>query len=61
MSLKDEKTIEREYRSLETIHDNFPKIVLSLDEGFETSHKGIRWMNIKEFLKSTPLYEGPIK
>jgi predicted AAA+ superfamily ATPase len=61
MSLKDEKTIEREYRSLETIHDHFPKIVLSLDEGFETSHKGIRWMNIKEFLKSTPLYEGPIK
>lgn len=61
MSLKDEKTIEREYRSLETIHDHFPKIVLSLDEGFETSHKGIRWMNIREFLKPTPLYEGLIK
>jgi predicted AAA+ superfamily ATPase len=61
MSLKDEKTIEREYRSLETIHDHFSKIVLSLDEGFETSHKGIRWMNIREFLKPTPLYEGLIK
>jgi uncharacterized protein len=48
--LKDNKVIEREYRSLEVAKDNFPKYVLSLDKGFETSKNGIRWMNIEEFL-----------
>lgn len=49
-TLKEEKTIDREYRALESVNDHFPKLVLSLDEGFETSRKGIRWMNIKDFL-----------
>ena len=49
-TLKDTKVIDREYGALETINDHFPKFVLSLDEGFETSRKGIRWMNIKDFL-----------
>ena len=49
-SLKEEKTIDREYRALEVVNDHFPKLVLSLDEGFDTSRKGIRWMNIKDFL-----------
>lgn len=50
LTLKDEKIIEREYRALEVIDNHFPKYVLSLDDGFETSLKGIRWMNIREFL-----------
>lgn len=29
--------------------DHFPKYVLSLDDGFETSLKGIRWMNFGSF------------
>jgi uncharacterized protein len=48
--LTNETVIEREYRSLERIHDNFPKYVLSLDQGFETSRNGIRWRNIIDFL-----------
>ena len=30
--MADAETIKREYSSLETIHDNFPKIVISLDD-----------------------------
>jgi len=50
MTLKEEKTIQREYRPLEAIDDHFPKYVLSLDKGFETSLKGVQWMNIRDFL-----------
>jgi predicted AAA+ superfamily ATPase len=49
-SLNDTKVVDREYGSLESINDHFPKYVLSMDNGFETSRKGIRWMNIKDFL-----------
>lgn len=48
--LKSDKTIEREYRSLEQINDHFPKLVLSLDKGFDTNRKGIMWKNIEDFL-----------
>jgi len=50
-TLNDSMVIDREYSALEAIDDHFPKFVLSLDEGFETSRKGIRWMNIKDFLE----------
>lgn len=50
LTLKEEKTIQREYRPLEAIDDHFPKYVLSLDKGFETSLKGVQWMNIQDFL-----------
>lgn len=50
--LINDKVIEREYRSLEMVKDSFPKYVLSLDKGFETSRNGIRWMNIVDFLLS---------
>ncbi len=49
-TLNDTKVVDREYGSLESINDHFPKYVLSMDSGFETSRKGIRWMNIKDFL-----------
>jgi predicted AAA+ superfamily ATPase len=51
-TLTDSKVVDREYGSLEAVNDHFPKYVLSLDKGFETSRNGIRWMNIKDFLKS---------
>lgn len=50
MKLANQKVIDREYASLEAIDDHFPKYVLSLDTGFETSRNGIRWMNIQDFL-----------
>jgi predicted AAA+ superfamily ATPase len=49
-SLTDQKVIEREYRSLDMVSDSFPKYVLSLDKGFETTSSGIKWMNIIDFL-----------
>ena len=48
--LTHSNVIEREYRSLERIQDNFPKYVLSLDQGFETTRNGIKWRNIIDFL-----------
>ena len=48
--LKSDKTIDREYRSLEQINDHFPKLVLTLDKGFDTNRKGIMWKNIEDFL-----------
>jgi predicted AAA+ superfamily ATPase len=48
--LTNQKVIEREYRSLEMIKDSFPKYVLSLDKGFETSRNGIKWVHIIDFL-----------
>jgi len=50
--LNNNKVIEREYRSLEMVKDSFPKYVLSLDKGFETSRNGIKWMNLVDFLLS---------
>jgi hypothetical protein len=51
-TLNDSKVIDREYGSLEKVNDHFPKFVLSLDQGFETSRNGIRWMNLKDFLSA---------
>jgi uncharacterized protein len=49
-SLSNEKVIQREYGSLEEVKDYFPKIVLSMDHGFDPSRNGIQWMNIVDFL-----------
>lgn len=49
-TLANEQIVEREYASLEAVKDHYPKLVLSLDRGFETSRNGIRWMNIEDFL-----------
>lgn len=48
--LADDKTIEREFGSLEKINDNYPKIVLSMDKYFGSDRSGIKWFNIIEFL-----------
>ncbi len=47
--LASEETIEREFSVLESISDNYPKFVLSLDE-FDMSRNGIIHKNIREFL-----------
>lgn len=48
--MASEKTIEREFGSLLMIPDNYAKYVLSMDE-FDFSRKGIKHMNIIDFLK----------
>ncbi len=47
--LADDKTVEREFRSLEEIRDNYPKTVLSMDV-VDFSRGGILHRNIVDFL-----------
>ena len=47
--LASESTIEREFSALESISDNFPKYVISLDE-INMSRNGIKHKNIRDFL-----------
>jgi len=48
--MADEKTVNREFGSLERINDNYPKLVLSMDKFFGTDRNGIRWFNLIEWL-----------
>ena len=47
--LASESTIEREFSVLESISDNYPKYVISLDE-IDLSRNGIKHRNIRDFL-----------
>ena len=47
--LASDKTIQREFGIYDSIHDNFPKYVVSMDE-LDFSRNGIKHRNIKEFL-----------
>ena len=49
--LASDETIKREFSVLENLQDNYPKYVLSMDES-DMSEKGIRHMNIIDFLLS---------
>lgn len=46
----NEKTHEREFGNLLKIEDNFPKMVISMDEYAEGDYKGITHLNIRKFL-----------
>lgn len=48
--MHDHETIEREYRALEKIDDNFPKLVLSMDKFHDSNRAGIQWKNLIEYL-----------
>ena len=47
--LASEETVQREFGVYDTIRDNFPKYVVSLDE-FDMSRNGIKHRNIRDFL-----------
>lgn len=47
--LASEDTIQREFGVFDSIQDNFPKYVVSLDE-FDMSRNGIKHRNIRDFL-----------
>lgn len=49
--LENEETIEREFKPLLMIKDNYPKYVLSMDRTLQPQH-GIKHMNIIDFLKN---------
>ena len=50
--LASEDTIAREFGIYDSIRDNFPKYVVSLDE-FDMSRNGIKHRNIRDFLLSS--------
>ena len=49
-TVRDEKTLNRELKSLQSIKDNYPKTILTLDIDPETSFDGIRKMNALDWL-----------
>ena len=48
--LADEKVIKREFDVLESVKDNYPKIVLSMDTIFGKELNGVKWYNLIDFL-----------
>ena len=49
-SVRDENTLRRELASLQKISDNYPKVILTLDEDPEADYEGIRRLNALEWL-----------
>jgi len=47
--LASEETINREFGAYESIQDNFPKFIVSLDD-IDMSRNGVKHMNIRDFL-----------
>ena len=48
--LSSEETMEREYRPLELLNDNYPKDILTLDDLPESNTNGIIRMNLRKWL-----------
>jgi hypothetical protein len=49
-TIMDEKTRERELRPLESISDNYPKFILTMDQTPFNDFAGIKVINIIDFL-----------
>ena len=49
-SVRDESTLARELASLQRITDNYPKVILTLDDDPEADYDGIRRINALEWL-----------
>lgn len=50
LTVRDEKTLERELRPLMSIRDHYPKFILTLDDDPETQYEGIRRINARDWL-----------
>jgi predicted AAA+ superfamily ATPase len=48
--ISDNRVWEREFNNLLAIHDNYPKMVVSMDEAIGKQYQGIYHMHIREFL-----------
>lgn len=53
--LTKETVIEREFSVLESVRDNYPKMVLSMDQHFGSERNGIKWYNLIDFLLTSDL------
>lgn len=51
--LQEQKTIEREFGNLEKIKDNYPKLVVSMDEFRGNTYKGIHHLHVRDFLSKS--------
>lgn len=51
-TLLNDEVKEREIRSLESINDNYEKIILTMDKPISKDYNGIKVMNIIEWLLS---------
>ncbi len=49
-TILDEQTRDRELRSLQAINDNYPKLILTMDQPVFDDYSGIRIQNILDFL-----------
>ena len=50
LSVRDERTLERELRPLMAIRDHYPKMILTLDDDPEMQYDGIRRVNARDWL-----------
>ena len=50
LTVRDEKVLERELRSLQKTGDHYPKTLLTLDMDLETDYDGIKKINIVDWL-----------
>ncbi|MFA5670046.1 MAG: ATP-binding protein [Balneolaceae bacterium] len=50
--LESEKTIKREFGNLISIHDQFPKYVVTMDDFWQDSIEGVEHLHLKDFLLS---------
>lgn len=53
LTTRDEKTLERELKSLQKTGDFYPKYLLTMDRDLETDYDGIRKINVIDWLLGT--------
>lgn len=50
LTVRDEKTLQRELRPLQSIRNHYPKVILTMDEDPEIQYDGIRRINARDWL-----------
>ena len=50
LSVRDDKVLDRELRTLQKTGDHYPKVLLTLDMDLETDYEGITKMNVVDWL-----------
>lgn len=50
LTVRDEKTLQRELRPLQAIRNHYPKVILTMDEDSKIQYDGIRRINARDWL-----------
>ena len=48
--LSSKETIEREFSPLLEVHDNYPKLIVTMDKFWQIEKEGVRGIHLKDFL-----------